>query len=54
VRREGVAAEPVIETRDARQRDYWSYRLSISQDDLSEAISKVGPSVAAIRRHLRK
>jgi hypothetical protein len=29
-------------------------RLSISPDDLAAAIEEVGPSVAAVRRHLGK
>jgi hypothetical protein len=50
----GISAEPVVDTQDASQREYWSYRLSVSPDDLSAAIAEVGSSVAAIRRHLGK
>jgi hypothetical protein len=50
----GVAAAPEIDRQDASQRDYWSYRLNVSQDDLFTAIAEVGTSVAAIRRHLGK
>jgi hypothetical protein len=45
---------PVIDVNDAAQRGYWSYRLSVSSDDLNAAIDVVGPSVAAVRRHLGK
>jgi hypothetical protein len=50
----GVLAPPVIDEGDASQRDYWSYRLSVSQSELSAAIAEVGGSVAAVRRHLGK
>ena len=50
----GTAAPAVVDTEDDAQRDYWSYRLSVSQNDLSAAIAEVGTSVAAIRRHLGK
>ena len=43
-----------IDANDDAQRHYWAYRLSISPDDLNAAIDSVGPSVAAIRRHLGK
>jgi len=44
----------VIDVNNASQRDYWAYRLNISHDELLAAIDKVGPSVAAVLRHLRK
>jgi hypothetical protein len=50
----GIAAAPEIDTQDASQRDYWSYRLNVSHEDLFAAIAEVGTSVAAIRRHLGK
>ena len=50
----GVAPAPVIDVNDALQRDYWAYRLNISHDELLAAVDKVGPSVAAVLRHLRK
>jgi len=50
----GIMAPPVIDARDASQRDYWSYRLSVSQNELSAAIAEVGTSLAAVRRHLGK
>ena len=43
-----------IDTRDAASAAYWAYRLSVSPQDLSAAIEKVGSSVAAVRRHLGK
>jgi hypothetical protein len=50
----GIMAPPVIDVRDGSQRDYWSYRLSVSQNELSAAIAEVGTSLAAVRRHLGK
>jgi hypothetical protein len=49
-----VAPKQVVDTNDASQIGYWAHRLHISRDDLFAAIDKVGPSVAAIRRHLAK
>jgi hypothetical protein len=49
-----VAPKPVVDIKDASQTDYWAYRLNVSRDDLFAAIEKVGPSMAAIRRHLGK
>lgn len=49
-----VAPKPVVDTKDASQTDYWAYRLNVSRADLFAAIDKVGPSMAAIRRHLGK
>jgi hypothetical protein len=49
-----VAPNPVVDIKDASQTDYWAYRLNVSRDDLFAAIDKVGPSTAAIRRHLGK
>jgi hypothetical protein len=43
-----------IDSNDDTQRNYWAYRLGISSDDLNAAIDLVGPSVAAVRRHLSK
>jgi hypothetical protein len=50
----GVAPAPEINASDPSQRDYWAYRLSISSTELNAAIEKVGPSIAAVRRHLGK
>jgi hypothetical protein len=50
----GVQPALVIVSADASQRDYWAYMLSVSSQDLSTAIEEVGPSVAAVRRHLGK
>jgi hypothetical protein len=41
-----------IDSNDDMQRNYWAYRFGISSDDLNAAIEAVGPSVAAVRRHL--
>ncbi|QUS39915.1 DUF3606 domain-containing protein [Tardiphaga alba] len=50
----GVRPAAKINPEDETQRNYWAYRLSVSSDDLNAAIEAVGPSVAAIRRHLGK
>jgi hypothetical protein len=50
----GVKPPPVIDINDGSQRDYWAYRLHISYDELLAAVDKVGPSVAAVLRHLHK
>jgi Protein of unknown function (DUF3606) len=49
-----VAPKPVVDTTDPSQTDYWANRLSVSHQELFAAIEKVGPSAAAIRRHLGK
>jgi predicted RNA-binding protein YlqC (UPF0109 family) len=49
-----VKPPATVDSKDAAANKYWAYRLSVSPQDLSAAIEKVGPSVAAIRRHLGK
>lgn len=49
-----VRPPATIDTQDDLQRNYWAYRFGVGSDDLSAAIDAVGPSVAAIRRHLGK
>lgn len=51
---QSARAPAAIDADNASQRDYWAYRLSVSPHDLNAAIDAVGPSVAAIRRHLGK
>jgi hypothetical protein len=43
-----------IDAENDAQRNYWAYRFGISSDDLNAAIDAVGPSVAAVRRHIGK
>lgn len=50
----GVRPPASIDTADDTQTDYWASRLNITRDELFDAIGKVGPSVAAVRRHLGK
>jgi hypothetical protein len=50
----GVRPPAVIDTADDTQADYWAYRLSVTRDELFDAIGHVGTSVAAVRRHLGK
>jgi hypothetical protein len=49
-----VAPKPTVDSKDDSQTDYWAYRLNVSRDELFAAIDEVGPSAAAIRRHLGK
>ena len=48
----GVRAPATIDMNDKESTNYWAYRLNVSPQNLAAAIEKVGPSVAAIRRHL--
>jgi len=50
----GVQPPATIDAADDKQTEYWAYRLTVSRDELFDAIGKVGPSVAAVRRHLGK
>ncbi len=49
-----VNAPPTIDVNDASATNYWAYRLKVTHEDLFSAISEVGPSVAAVRRHLAR
>jgi uncharacterized protein DUF3606 len=49
-----VKPPAVIDTKDDSATNYWASKLSVSPQDLAEAIAKVGPSVAAVRRQLGK
>ncbi len=51
---DGIKPPSIIDTSDGNATDYWANRLNISSDDLFDAIAEVGPSVAAVRRHLNK
>jgi hypothetical protein len=50
----GVQPPATIDTKDDSETDYWAYRLNVSREELFAAIEQVGPSTAAIRRHLGK
>lgn len=50
----GARPAPAIDTTDDASTDYWAYRLSVSSEELAAAVEEVGPSVAAVRRHLGK
>lgn len=50
----GARPAPVIDTTNDSATAYWAMRLNISPDDLAAAIEEVGPSVAAVRRHVGK
>lgn len=45
---------PVIDVTSDTATTYWAGRFGISTIELASAIEKVGPSVAALRRHLNK
>ncbi|WP_424629316.1 DUF3606 domain-containing protein [Bradyrhizobium sp. SYSU BS000235] len=45
---------PVIDTKDDSAASYWASRLKVSPEEIAHAVSKVGPSVAAVRRYLGK
>lgn len=50
----GVKPPQVIDVNDDAASAYWAYRLNVSPTELAAAIDEVGPSVAAVRRHLLK
>ncbi len=50
----GGRPSPVIDAGDESAAAYWAARFSVSPTELASAIEKVGPSVAAVRRHLHK
>jgi hypothetical protein len=50
----GARPAPVIDTTDDAATSYWATKLNVSPNDLAAAIQEVGPSVAAVRRHLGK
>jgi hypothetical protein len=50
----GVQPAASIDTADDSQTDYWASRLNVTRDELFDAIGEVGPSVAAVRRHLSR
>jgi hypothetical protein len=43
-----------VDPNNNAQTDLWASRLNVSRERLLEAILKVGPSLAAVRRHLEK
>ena len=47
-----IRPAPVIDTKDVAAVDQWAQRLNVSRDDLLSAVSEVGNSLAAVRRHL--
>lgn len=47
-----IRPAPVIDTKDVSTTDAWAQRLNVSREDLLAAVSEVGNSVAAVRRHL--
>lgn len=50
----GARPAPVIDTTDDSATTYWATKLNVSPNDLAAAVQEVGPSVAAVRRHLGK
>ncbi len=43
-----------VDPNDNVQTDLWASRLNVSRERLLEAVSEVGPSLAAVRHHLEK
>ena len=41
-----------VTLRDARDAEFWTLELSVSERELRRAIDAVGPRVAALRAHL--
>lgn len=50
----GTRPPAKIDVTDDSATEYWAYRLNISTNELFSAIQEVGPSIAAVRRHLHK
>ncbi|EAQ35520.1 serine hydroxymethyltransferase [Nitrobacter sp. Nb-311A] len=44
----------VVDPNNNAQTDLWASRLNVSRERLLEAVLEVGPSLAAVRRHLEK
>ena len=51
---EGVKPPSTIAVSNGSETAYWASRLNVDSSELVSAIEKVGPSVAAVRRHLHK
>lgn len=47
-----VKPAQTIKTDDVAAVDQWAQRLNVSRDELLAAVSEVGHSIAAVRRHL--
>jgi len=47
-----VAPAQSIKTDDVAAVDQWAQRLNVSRNELLAAVSEVGHSIAAVRRHL--
>lgn len=43
-----------VDPNDSAQTELWASRLNVSRERLLEAVSEVGPSLAAVRHHLEK
>lgn len=50
----GGRPSAVIDVADESAAIYWAARFNVSPTELVSAIEKVGPSVAAVRRHLHQ
>lgn len=50
----GLRPPQAIDLDDPGSASYWAGRLNVTQQELVTAVSEVGPSVAAVRRHLAK
>ena len=48
-----IKPAPSIDTQSSAALDLWAQRLGVSRTELLTAISEVGNSIAAVRRHLQ-
>ena len=54
LKKRGPADRSKINVHEAWELDSWSKELGVSKDTLKDAVAKVGPSVEAVRRYLKK
>ncbi|HWW49549.1 MAG TPA: DUF3606 domain-containing protein [Xanthobacteraceae bacterium] len=47
-----IRPDITVDTREGGATARWASRLGISEEALHAAIAEVGPSIAAVRRHL--
>lgn len=47
-----IRPAPVIDTQNTAAVEVWAQRFGVSRGDLLTAVSEVGNSIAALRRHL--
>lgn len=50
----GAADRDRINVNEDYELQYWTHALGVSADELRAAVNAVGPSAAAVRKHLGK